>query len=633
MAKRQFKAESKRLMDLMINSIYTHKEVFLREIISNASDALDKYYFEAIKGGETGVSRGDLKIFIKADKDARTLTVSDNGCGMTKDELCDNLGTIAKSGTGEFRSEHADESDAEIIGQFGVGFYSAFMVSRRIVVKSRAYGGDEAWQWESEGVDGYTVEPCEKDSHGTEVTLYLSDDQEDEDYSRFLDQYTLQSLVKKYSDYIRFPIIMDMTRSRPKQRAEGEDASKEPEWEDYTEAVTLNSMVPIWRKGKGEVTKEEYAEFYKGKFSDWEDPLRVITAHVEGAVTYDALLFLPSSLPFDYYSKNYEKGLSLYCNGVMIMEKCAELLPDHYGFVRGVVDSEDFSLNISREVLQHDGQLKLIAKKLEQKITSELEKMLEEEREAYEKFFGAFGLQLKYGLYSDYGAHKDELKDLVLFHSVAENKLLTFKEYTAKMPEGQKYIYYACGATAAKVASLPQTDAIREKGWDILAMTDDVDEFAVKVLREYDGHEFKSVSDSDLGLETEEQKAEIERETKDNRPLLDEMQKALDGKVKAVRLSARLKKHPVCLVADGDLSMDMEKVLNAMPTDQHVQAERVLEINADHPVFKALTASSGDSEKVARYARLLYDQALLIAGMTIDDPVAFSSDICELMAK
>jgi len=626
MAKRQFKAESKRLMDLMINSIYTHKEVFLRELISNASDALDKYYFEAIQAGETGVSRGDLRILLRADKGARTITVEDNGCGMTKDELCDNLGTIAKSGTGEFRSEHGAESDAEIIGQFGVGFYSAFMVSKRIVVESRAYGSDEAWKWESEGVDGYTVEPCEKDSHGTVVTLYLLDDHDDEDYSHFLDQYTLQDLVKKYSDYIRFPIIMDMTRSRPKE-------DNKDEWEDYTESVTLNSMVPIWRKGKGEVTQEEYAEFYKSKFSDWEDPSRVMTAHVEGAVTYDALMFIPASLPYDYYSKNYEKGLSLYCNGVMIMEKCAELLPDHYGFVRGVVDSEDFSLNISREVLQHDRQLKLIAKKLEQKITSELEKMLEEEREAYEKFYSAFGLQLKYGLYSDFGAHKDELKDLVLFHSVAEDKLITFKEYAAKMPEDQKYIYYACGETAAKVASLPQTDAVREKGWDILAMTDDVDEFAVKVMHDYEGHEFKSVSDSDLGLETDEQKAEIEKETKDNEDLLERMQKALDGKVKTVRLSARLKKHPVCLVADGDLSMDMEKVLSAMPTDQHVKAERVLEINPEHPVFRALSDSADDDEKVARYARLLYDQALLIAGMTIDDPVAFSNDICELMAR
>ena len=626
MAKRQFKAESKRLMDLMINSIYTHKEVFLRELISNASDALDKYYFKAIQNGETGLSRDELKIRLEADKEGRVLTITDNGCGMTKDELCENLGTIAHSGTGVFRSEHGEESDAEIIGQFGVGFYSAFMVSRRIEVRSRAYGGEEAWLWASEGVDGYTVEPCGKAERGTQVRLFLREDQEGEDYSSFLDQYNIQRLVKKYSDYIRFPIVMEMTGSRPKE-------DNKEEWEEYTEEAVLNSMTPIWRKAKGEVTKEEYAEFYKGKFMDWEDPLRVVSARAEGAATYDALMFVPARLPFDYYTKNFEKGLALYSNGVMIMEKCAELLPDHYGFVRGVVDSEDFSLNISREVLQHDRQLKLIAKKLEQKITSELEKMLESEREQYEKFFRAFGLQLKYGLYSDYGAHKDELKDLVMFSSASEGKLLTFKEYAAKMPEGQKYIYYACGESAESIAAMPQADAIRERGWDILCMTDDVDEFAVKMLGEYDGHEFKSVSDSDLGLENEEEKAETQRLTDEHRPLLDGMQKALGEKVKAVRLSARLKKHPVCLVSEGDLSMDMEKVLNSIPTDQRVKAERVLEINAGHPVFKALESLSGDEEALARYARLLYGQAALLSGMELEDPAAFAEDLCRLMEK
>lgn len=627
MAKRQFKTESKKILDMMINSIYTHKEVFLRELISNASDALDKLHFQSLVDNSGAIAREDLKIRLIPDSSARTLTIRDNGCGMTKEELIENLGTIAKSGTLDFKKSHEDSDIAEIIGQFGVGFYSAFMVSKRIEVKSRAFGAEEAWLWQSTGEDGYTISPCEMEGNGTIITLYLRDDTEEEKYSEFLDQYQLSSLVKKYSDYIHYPILMNMEKSRPKEGAEGE-------YETYTEEVTLNSMIPIWRKNKAEVTDEDYNNFYKDKFFDFADPLKVINTKVEGAVTYNALLYIPSRLPYDYYTKNYEKGLQLYSNGVLIMEKCADLLPDYFAFVKGIVDSSDFSLNISREILQHDRQLKTIAKNIEKKIRAELTKLMKDDRAKYEEFFNSFGLQLKYGVYADFGLHKDDLKDLILFHSLKENKLVSLKEYVEQMAEDQKYIYYACGETVAKISSLPQTDAVREKGYDILCMTDDVDEFAVKILGAYEEKTFKSVSDKDLGLETEEEKAEIEKKSEENKALLEGLSKALEGKVKEVRLSSRLKTHPVCLISDGELSLEMEKVLNAMPNDRKVKAERVLEINAEHPVFQALAkAYAADSEQIGSYASLLYDQALLMAGMTIEDPVAFSNAICELMTQ
>ncbi len=624
MAKREFKTESKRLMELMINSIYTHKEVFLRELISNASDALDKLYLKEIAEGKESISRDDLKIDLTVNQTERTLTIRDNGCGMTEDELIDNLGTIAKSGTLDFRK--AFEGETDVIGQFGVGFYSAFMVSSKIIVRSKAYGQPTANCWESSGEDGYTLTPCDMESHGTEVTLYLRPDSEDEKYSEYLEQYTLTDLIKKYSDYIRYPIRMEVETSVPKKE-------NQEEYETVKEIKTVNSMIPIWRKQKEDLKDEDYNGFYMDKFGDYREPLHVINTKVEGSVTYNALLFIPAEPPFGYYTKNFEKGLQLYCNGVMIMENCGELLPDYFGFVRGIVDSADFSLNISREMLQHDRQLKLIAKNIEKKLRAELTKILQDTREKYEKFWKGFGLQLKYGMYADYGMHKDDLKDLILFHSLKENKLISFQEYVAKMPEEQKHIYYASGETEAKIAALPQSDAIQEKGYDILSMTEEVDEFAIKVLRTYADKEFKSVTDSDLGLESEAEKAEIQKKTDLNQVLLQEMSKALTGKVKAVRLSARLKKHPVCLVNDGELSLEMEKVLNAMPAaEQKVKAERVLEINAEHPLFAVLAQTVADQpEKIAMYAQLLYDQALLIAGMPIEDPVAFSNSISQLM--
>ncbi len=625
MAKRQFKAESKRLLEMMINSIYTHKEVFLRELISNASDALDKLYFRSIAEGATGVSRDNMEIFLAVDKEKRTLTVKDNGVGMTRDELIENLGTIAKSGTFDFRNEHKDD-DTEIIGQFGVGFYSAFMVSDKITVKSKAFGSDEAWRWESSGEDGYTINPCEMDACGTEITLHIRPETEEEKYDMYLEPQMIAGLVNRYSDYIRYPIVMMIPQPKLK---EGSDK----EYELVPEKMTLNSMVPIWRKPKEEVTDEDYNMFYKSKFMDFNDPLRVINTSVEGVVMYNALLYIPANLPYGYYSKNFQKGLQLYCNGVLIMENCEDLLPDHFAFVKGIVDSPDFSLNISREILQHDRQLKVIAKNIEKKIGAELAKMLADKREDYEQFFRAFGLQLKYGMYADFGAHQDSLKDLVLFHSMAEDKLITLKEYVEKMPEDQKYIYYAWGETLSKVKSLPQADGVREKGYDVLCMTDDVDEFVMKTMKEYGGKEFKSVSGQDLGLESQEEKEEIEKKAEDHKELLEKLAEILEGKVQTVRLSSRLKKHPVCLVSDGDLSIDMEKVLNSMPVDEKVKADRVLEINGDHAIFQALIkAKEAGDEKFRTYADLLYNQALMIAGLPLEDPAAFSNAVCEIMA-
>lgn len=632
MEMKQFQAESKRLLDMMINSIYTHKEIFLRELISNASDAIDKLYYRALKDGDTGLNRDDFSITIEADKDKRTLTITDNGVGMTKDELDNNLGVIAKSGSLNFKKENEKQEDIDIIGQFGVGFYSAFMVSDDVTVVSRAYGSDEAWCWHSTGAEGYTIEPCEKDSNGTVITLHIKDNSEEDNYDEYLDQYRLRSIVKKYSDYIRYPIRMDVEKSRPKEKPEGAGKDAPMEFETYTETETLNSMVPIWRKNKSEVTDEEYNNFYKEKFMDWQDPIRVIRTHAEGAATYDALLFIPAKAPMDFYTREYEKGLQLYSNGVMIMEKCADLLPDYFSFVKGLVDSQDLSLNISREMLQHDRQLKLIAGRLEKKIKSELESMLNNDREKYEEFYKGFGLQLKYGMYADYGMHKDVLKDLVLFYSSSEEKLVTLKEYVSRMKEGQTSIYYACGDAVERIAKLPQTEMLKDKGYEILYLTDNVDEFALKMLETYDEKDFKNISSDDLGLETEEEKKEAEKQVEDNKGLLDFMTEALDGKVKAVRLSQRLKSHPVCISSEGAITLDMEKVLNAMPATEKVQAQRVLELNANHPIFAKLTQLfENDQEKLKTYSQLLYTQAMMIEGFPVEDPVAFCNQICELM--
>lgn len=632
MEMKQFQAESKRLLDMMINSIYTHKEIFLRELISNASDAIDKLYYRALKDGDTGLNRDDFSITIAADKDHRTLTITDNGVGMTRDELDNNLGVIAKSGSLNFKKENEKQEDIDIIGQFGVGFYSAFMVSDDVTVESRAYGSDEAWKWHSTGAEGYTIEPCEKGGHGTVITLHIKDNSEEENYDEYLDQYRLRSIVKKYSDYIRYPIRMDVEKSRPKEKPEGADKNAPMEFETYTETETLNSMVPIWRKNKSEVTDEEYNNFYKEKFMDWQDPVRVIRTHAEGAATYDALLFVPAKAPMDFYTREYEKGLQLYSNGVMIMEKCADLLPDYFSFVKGLVDSQDLSLNISREMLQHDRQLKLIASRLEKKIKSELESMLNNDREKYEEFYKGFGLQLKYGMYADYGMHKDVLKDLVLFYSSSEEKLVTLKEYVSRMKEGQTSIYYACGDAVERIARLPQTEMLKDKGYEILYLTDNVDEFALKMLDKYDEKDFKNISSDELNLETEEEKKEAEKQVEDNKEMLDFMTEALDGKVKAVRLSQRLKSHPVCIASEGAITLEMEKVLNAMPATEKVQAQRVLELNANHPIFAKLTELyQNDQEKLKSYAQLLYTQAMMIEGFPVEDPVAFCNQICELM--
>ena len=632
MKTKQFKAESKRLLDMMIHSIYTHKEIFLRELISNASDAMDKLYFRSLTDEKVGMNREDFAIDLKIDKDARTLTITDNGIGMTQEELEKNLGTIANSGSLKFKNENKLEDDVDIIGQFGVGFYSAFMVAKRVTVRSKAYGSDQAYQWQSEGVDGYTIEPCDKETVGTEILLEIKDDTEDETYSEFLEQYRIQGLVKKYSDYIRYPIRMDMTKSRRKE-TENADKDAAPEYEEYVENETLNSMVPLWRKNKSELTDADYNAFYKEKFFDYNEPLLHIHTKSEGTATFNALLYIPSKAPYDYYTKEYEKGLQLYSSGVMIMEKCADLLPDYFSFVKGLVDSEDLSLNISRELLQHDRQLKIIAKALEKSIRNELTKLLKNDRAAYEKFFDAFGLQLKFGVYNGYGMNKDALKDLLLFYSSSEKKPVTLAEYVSRMKEDQTCIYYATGENIARIDHLPQTELVKDKGFEILYLTENVDEFAIKMLMNYEGKEFKSVSAGDLDLETEEEKKEIEEKSKEHADLFNDMQKALEGKVKSVRLSQRLKSHPVCLTSEGALSLEMEKVLNAMPTDQKVQADRVLEINPEHPIFaKLVQLQKENPDKLKAYAKLLYDQALLIEGMSIEDPVAFSNQICELMA-
>ncbi|MBQ6169862.1 MAG: molecular chaperone HtpG [Ruminococcus sp.] len=633
MGKKQFKAESKRLLEMMIHSIYTHKEIFLRELISNASDAIDKLYFKSLTDDKVGLNKEDFAIWISADKDSRTLKITDNGIGMTAEELENNLGTIANSGSFKFKNENKLEEDNQIIGQFGVGFYSAFMVAKKVTVISKAYGSDQAYQWESEGVNGYTVTEADKQSAGTEIILELLEDTDDENYTEFLDQYRIKSLVRKYSDYIRFPVKMECTHSRPKEQSEEDKEAKKPlEYEEYIEVETLNSMVPLWKKNKSELKEEDYKHFYTEKFYDYNEPLKY--AHISNEMpAYNALLYIPSKAPFDFYSKEYEKGLQLYSNGVLIMDKCADLLPDYYSFVKGLVDSEDLSLNISREMLQHDRQLKVIAKSIEKTISNELKKMLKNEREKYEEFWKAFGLQLKYGIYSDYGMNKEKLQDLLMFTSSNEHKLVTLDEYVTGMREEQKYIYYATGESAARIEQLPQTELVKDNGFEILYLTDNIDEFAIKTLRQYKDKEFKSVSADDLGLENAEKKEEIKAKEEENSGLLEGLAKALDGKVSKVILSQRLKSHPVCITSEGEISLEMEKVLNSMPTDQKIQAQRVLEINPEHEIFGKLQSldKAGDSDKIGKYAKLLYDQALLIEGMSIEDPVEFSNLICELM--
>ena len=633
METKQFKAESKRLLDMMIHSIYTHKEIFLRELISNASDAIDKLYFKSLTDDKVGLNKDDFAIWISADKDSRTLKISDNGIGMTEEELENNLGTIANSGSFKFKNENKLEEDNQIIGQFGVGFYSAFMVAKKVTVISKAYGSDKAYQWESEGVDGYTITEADKKSAGTEIILELLDDTDDENYTEFLDQYRIKSLITKYSDYIRFPIKMEVSHSRPKEQSEEDKAANKPlEYEDYIEVETLNSMVPLWKKNKNELKEEDYKHFYTEKFFDYNEPLKY--AHISNEMpSYNALLYIPSKAPFDFYSKEYEKGLQLYSNGVLIMDKCADLLPDYFSFVKGLVDSEDLSLNISREMLQHDRQLKVIAKSIEKTISNELKKMLKNEREKYEEFWKAFGLQIKYGIYSDFGMNKEKLQDLLMFTSSNEQKLVTLDEYVTAMREDQKYIYYATGESAARIEQLPQTELVKDNGFEILYLTDNIDEFAIKSLMKYKDKEFKSVSADDLGLDTPEKKEELKAKEEESADLLKELQEALDGKVTKVALSQRLKSHPVCLTSEGEISLEMEKVINSMPTDQKVHAQRVLEINPDHEIFGKLKSLSegGDKDKIGKYAKLLYDQALLIEGMSIEDPVEFSNLICELM--
>ncbi|MBV4416611.1 molecular chaperone HtpG [Clostridium tyrobutyricum] len=623
MSTKQFKAESRRLLDLMINSIYTNKEIFLRELISNASDAIDKSYYKSLVDENVSFNKEDFYIRITADKEKRTLTITDTGIGMTKEELENNLGTIAKSGSLSFKNENEIKDGVDIIGQFGVGFYSAFMVSDLVTVKTKSIDSDEAYKWESKGVEGYNIEPCQKDSVGTEIVLKIKENTEDEKYDDFLEEYKLRDLVKKYSDFIKYPIKMMVKKSRPKK-------DNEKEHEDYFEDETLNSMVPIWRKNKNELKEEDYNQFYMDKHFGYEKPLKVIHSKAEGIVSYTTLLFIPAKAPYDFYTKEFEKGLELYSNGVLIMDKCADLLPDYFSFVQGLVDSADLSLNISRELLQHDRQLKFIAKRIKDKIKSELLLMLKKDREKYEEFYKNFGRQLKYGVYSDFGANKEVLQDLLMFYSSTEKKLVSLDEYVSRMKDDQKFIYYAAGETVEKVEKLPQTELVKDKGFEILYFTDEVDEFAIKMLMKYKEKEFKSVSSKDLGFESDEK--ESKKETEENKDLFDFMKEVLKDKVKEVRASNRLKTHPVCLANDGDMSIEMEKVLNMMPNNQKVKADKILEINTNHEMFKAIKkAFQEDKDKLKMYSNVLYNQALLIEGLPVDDPVQFANDVCCLI--
>lgn len=626
MSKKEFKSESKRLLDLMINSIYTNKDIFLRELISNASDALDKLYYRSLTDKKVKVDKDDLEIKIKFDKDKRTIVIKDNGCGMTKEELEENLGTIAKSGSLSFKENMTKDEKVDIIGQFGVGFYSAFMVSDKITVISKSIDSDEAYVWESTGVDGYTIEKVDKDSNGTKIILNIKEDTDDFEYSKYLDEYELKSLVKKYSDYISFPIKMKCIHH------ELVDEEKK-EYKDTKVLETLNSMIPIWKKNKSEVSDNDYDNFYMDKFSDYDKPLKVISSSVEGMCSYKSLLFIPSHAPYDYYTQEYEKGLALYSNGVMIMEKCGDLLPDYLSFVKGVVDSEDLSLNISREILQESQNLKLIAKNIDSKIRKELEGMLKDDREMYESFFKTFGVQLKYGVYNNFGADKDKLKDLVMFYSAKEEKLITISEYVADMKEGQKDIYYASGASISKINALPQVEQVRDKDYDILYLTDYVDEFCITAIQKYDDYKFVNVSDGSLDLETDEEKKKTEKINKDNSKLLEAMNDIIKD-VSGVKFSNKLKSHPVCLTTKGDVSIEMQKVFDAMPNDMGIKAETVLEINEKHPISDKLKdLYKNNNEEFTKYTKILYSEARLIAGLPIDNPTEISSLICEVISK
>ena len=615
---KQFKSESKRLLDMMINSIYTHKEIYLRELISNASDAIDKLYYLALTDENIKFNREDFYIRIAADKYARKIIITDTGIGMSKEELENNLGTIAKSGSFAFKNENEKKEDVDIIGQFGVGFYSAFMIADRITVESKKFDSDEAFIWESKGSEGYTVEPCDKKDNGTVITLYVKADTEEEKYSEFLEEYRIRQIVSKYSDYIKYPIKMLVTKQVPKEGEEGK-------FETVMEDVVLNSMVPLWRKNKNEVSKEEYDNFYKDKFHDFEEPLKVLHTSADGAASYTALLYIPKRAPYDYYTKDYEKGLQLYSSSVMIMDKCSDLLPDYFSFVKGLVDSADLSLNISREILQHDRQLKIIASSIEKKIKRELLAMLKNDRESYETFYNAFSRQLKYGVYADFGKNKEILSDLLMFVSSNDEKLTTFDEYIERMKEDQKFIYYACGESVSKISKLPQTEKLKDKGFEILYLTEDIDEFALKMLMNYKEKEFKNVSASDLGIE--EEKAE---NTDENKDLFEKMKKLMADKLKDIRPSTTLKSHPVCITAEGEISIEMEKVLNQMPgNEQKISAQKVLEINVNHPVFEK--RKNADDETLKNYLDVLYSSALLIEGLSIEDPVEFSNKICKLI--
>ncbi|MDY8045417.1 molecular chaperone HtpG [Paenibacillus polymyxa] len=625
MEKKQFQAESKRLLEMMINSIYTQKEIFLRELISNASDAIDKIYYKALTDDQLVFDKENFYIKVTADKDNRTLTLRDTGIGMTKEELENNLGVIAKSGSLAFKNENESKDGHDIIGQFGVGFYSAFMVADVVTVTTKALGSDTAYKWESTGADGYTIEAAEKDEVGTEIVLKIKANTEDESYDEYLDEYRLKALIKKYSDFIRYPIKMDITGKRLKEGSDNE-------FEDYEEEQRINSMVPIWRKNKSELTDEDYQNFYAEKRYGYDKPLQHIHVSADGAVVYQAILFIPENIPFDFYSKEYEKGLELYANGVLIMEKSPDLLPDYFSFVKGMVDSESLSLNISREMLQHDRQLKLIAKNIESKIKGQLLTLLKNDREKYDQFYKSFGRQLKFGVYNDYGRHKETLQDLLMFYSSTEKKQVTLDEYVSRMPEDQKYIYYASGESNERIEKLPQTEMVADKGYEILYFTDDIDEFAIKMLLSYKEKEFKSVSSGDLGIEPDENEKETEAEQNDNKELFEYMKGLLEGKVSSVKASKRLKTHPVCLSADGEVTIEMEKILNAMPNNADVKANKVLEINVNHAVFNSLKeAFDKDKEKVNLYTALLYNQALLIEGLPLQDPVEFTNDICKIM--
>lgn len=627
MSNKQFKAESKRVLDLMINSIYTNKEIFLRELISNASDAMDKLYFRSLTDNTINVKREDLKIKIDIDKENRTLTITDNGCGMNEEELDKNLGTIAKSGSLKFKEENEKAENVDIIGQFGVGFYSAFMVSDFVKVESRTPNSEKAYCWSSKGVEGYTIEECTKDDIGTKITLHIKEDSEEENYSQFLDSYKIQDIIKKYSDYIHYPIQMEVEHKKKKEGTENE-------YETVKELETINSMIPIWKKDKKKVTEEEYDNFFKDKFHDYEKPLKVIHTSVEGQYKYTSLLYIPAHLPYDYYTKDYEKGLQLYANGVLIMEKCEDLLPDYFGFVKGLVDSEDLSLNISREMLQHDRQLRVIAKNIENKIRTELEKMLKEDREKYEQFFKTFGLQLKYGTYNDYGVNKEKLQDLLLFYSSTEKKLVTLKEYVERMKEEQKVIYYASGETVDKIDLLPQVELLKDKGYEVLYLTDNVDEFVLQVLMNYDGKTFQNACSENLDLDSEEEKEELKKANEENKEMFKTMKEDLNNEVQDIRFTHRLKNHPVCLTSEGVISVEMEKTLNAMPNSQGIKAQTVLEINEKHPIANKLKELyKEDKEKLKNYTKILYAQARLIEGLNIENPTEISNLVCEILSK